>query len=179
MNNHFKPFFLTLTVLLTPSLAMAAPVKSMSLEVFKDGAERSWEVSVNCESIDKPRLMSRPIDQDKWCSNDVKNLCDKNKFSLSRQLCDDNFGQQVAISKNAEPTDQVKIDEVAVEVEKSPAKIVRSANKAIDTSTRVASREDLLKEQMQIEEQRILIQQKQIELRRRELSLQKRQLNAS
>ncbi len=179
MNNRFKTFFLIIGVLLAPNFVMAAPVESMSLEVFKDGTERSWEVSVNCESIDQPRLMSRPIDQDKWCSNEFKNLCDKNKFSLSRQLCDDNFGQQVANSENDEPSDQAKIDEASVEVEKSPAKIVRSANKAIDTSTPVASREDLLKEQMQIEEQRILIQQKQIELRRRELSLQKRQLNAS
>lgn len=185
MNIRLKSFFLVFGTLMLPNLVSAAPVKSISLEVFKDGAERFWEVSVNCEGLNQPRLMRHPIEDGQWCSNDIKNLCDKNKFSLSRKLCDDNFNQQVVNFQNSPLSTQANNGSVVSKIEKKPVEEIGKVAKTKTPSAiqvnrgQVASPENLLKEKMQIEEQRILIEQKRLELRRRELSLQKQQLNGS
>jgi hypothetical protein len=202
MNRPLKIIFLILTAIIAfQSTSFAAPVKSMSLEVFKDGQQRFWEVSVVCQGITQPRVMLRPVDKDQWCSSEIGTLCDKNKFSLSRQICADDFSQQLANFNSGQPVSLIKADPVAVKsVDKDVAKkVVESAASQVNPkaakettiaptaevkvpagqSTNVASKENLLKEQMQIEEQRILIEQKRLELRRKQLELQKRQLNAS
>lgn len=203
MNIRFRLIsIVTLSLLLGFSNAtFAVPVKSLSLEVFKDGQQRFWEVSVNCESLTQPRVMLRPVDKDQWCSSEIATLCNKNKFSLSRQLCSDNFEQQLANFQRGESVSTVEADPIAVKpavetaIEAVTGTVDSKAESATTVSTdrvaklaasdstigqgQLASRENLVKEQMQIEEQRILIQQKRLELRRKELELQKRQLNAS
>lgn len=174
-----------------PLIASAAPVKTISLEVFKDVETPFWEVSVSCDNLASPRTMNKALDGVKWCSSEIKSMCDENKFSLSRQLCSDSFSQQLANIQNgkslSQPVVTTSAEPEAVATDKAPA-IVKNAepttglkkrNKAASDDGIVASRNNLLKEQVQIEEQRILIQQKRLELRRRELTLQKRQLSAS
>jgi len=177
-----------------PMTTFAVPVDSISLEVFKDGPQRFWEVSVKCEGLTQARVMLRRVDSNQWCSSEIGSLCNENKFSLSRQLCSDDFSEQVANFKEARPTpianvapiDAKPVIEAKVRSERME-KPVTSAPTNIDapvsTSTAVpnqlVSKENLLKEQMQIEEQRILIEQKRLELRRKQLELHKRQLNAS
>lgn len=171
-----------------PLIASAAPVKTISLEVFKDTETPFWEVSVSCENVATPRTMSKPLDGAKWCSSEITTMCDENKFSLSRLLCSDNFDQNLVNFKNGEPlslpveTASVKSEQTASEkTENAKPKVeLKKLNNGVSSDVEtVASRDNLLKEQMQIEEQRILIQQKRLELRRRELALQKRQLSAS
>lgn len=185
------PFAAIAMIASTPLVVSAAPVKSISLEVFQDSETPFWEVSVSCENLSTPRTMSKAIDGALWCSSEIAALCDENKFSLSRQLCSDNFDQQLVDFKNGKPL-SLSAATASVESEpKIPLETPESANSAqpkveleklnepsIDAKS-VASRDNLLKEQIQIEEQRILIQQKRLELRRRELALQKRQLSAS
>jgi hypothetical protein len=166
----------------------------MSLEVFKDGPQRVWEVSVKCEGLEQARIMLRPVDNDQWCSDQIGSLCDKNKFSLSRQLCSDDFSQQLTNFKlgkpvsivNTDPTNVKPVVEVNVgseRLEKMDAKAPKNVETQVSTPSPapnlLVGKENLLKEQMQIEEQRILIEQKRLELRRKQLELQKRQLNAS
>ncbi len=199
MKIHFKLILTLLPAMLSfPITTLAAPVDSMSLEIFKDGPQRFWEVSVKCEGQTQPRVMLRPVDNDQWCSSEIGSLCDKNKFSLSRQLCSDNFSQQVANFKDGKPVSIVSAENVNIapivdaEVEPEPLQneVTNDVTKApinietqVSTPSRVpnqlVSKENLLKEQMQIEEQRILIEQKRLELRRKQLELQKRQLSAS
>lgn len=177
-----------------PLVASAAPVKSMSLEVFKDTETPFWEVSVSCENVATPRTMNKALDGVKWCSSEITAMCDENKFSLSRQLCGDNYDQQLADFKSGKPLSLEAPIETTANVEAEPTPtlktptVVENTKPKVESQTReelssageaVASRDNLLKEQMQIEEQRILIQQKRLELRRRELALQKRQLSAS
>jgi len=178
MNVRLKLFFFALGATIVPNLTSAAAVKSMSLEVFNDGATRFWEVSVSCEAVSQPRSMRRPINDEQWCSSDVKNLCHKNKFSLSRELCSDGFNQQIA---NLQSVKTQAPSQTKVETAPTPetAVVAPKASKATQVSSQVVSRESLRKEQIQIEEQRILIRQKRLELRRRELSLQKRQLSVN
>ncbi len=174
-----------------PLVASAAPVKTISLEVFKDAETPFWEVSVSCENIATPRTMNKALDGVKWCSSEITALCDENKFSLSRQLCSDNYDQLLVDFQNGKPL-SLPVVTANVEAEptttaKAPADVQSSKPKAESQKSNdlsndgeaIASRDNLLKEQMQIEEQRILIQQKRLELRRRELALQKRQLGAS
>lgn len=195
MKIHFKLILALLPAMLSfPTTTLAAPVDSMSLEIFKDGPQRFWEVSVKCEGQTQPRVMLRPVDNDQWCSSEIGSLCDKNKFSLSRQLCSDNFSQQVANFKDGKPVSIVSAEDVniapIVDAEVEPEPLQNDVTKApinietqVSTPSRVpnqlVSKENLLKEQMQIEEQRILIEQKRLELRRKQLELQKRQLSAS
>lgn len=171
-----------------PLVASAAPVKTISLEVFKDTEIPFWEVSVSCENVATPRTMNKALDGVKWCSSEITSMCDENKFSLSRQLCSDNFSQQLVDFKNGKPL-SLPIDTASAKSEPTTtAKAPENAKPKVEPKKpnelssgveAVASRDNLLKEQMQIEEQRILIQQKRLELRRRELALQKRQLSAS
>jgi hypothetical protein len=177
-----------------PITTFAAPVDSMSLEVFKDGPQRFWEVSVVCEGQIHPRLMLRPVDKDQWCSSEIGSLCDENKFSLSRQLCSDNFNQQLVNHKEGRPVLTVKADPIDINPDigdnvdtkqLEPLATTPTTNSPVNAGTppststiapiQVVSKENLLKEQMQIEEQRILIEQKRLELRRKQLELQKRQ----
>jgi len=178
-----------------PLMASASPVKTISLEVFKDAKVPFWEVSVSCENVTSPRTMSKAIDGSQWCSTDIASMCNDNKFSLSRQLCNDNFSQQIVDFKNGKPLSQPDAETATIATkannENAPAELVSTtqktgakeqakiANNANSDDDVVTGRNNLLKEQMQIEEQRILIQQKRLELRRRELALQKRQLSAS
>lgn len=173
-----------------PLAASAAPVKTISLEVFKDAETPFWEVAVSCENVATPRTMVKALDGVKWCSSEILSMCDENKFSLSRQLCNDNFEQQLVDFKNGKPLSQPAvvaniepeptIAKVPVEANSEKPKAESQTPKSLSSAGEaVASRDNLLKEQMQIEEQRILIQQKRLELRRRELALQKRQLSAS
>jgi hypothetical protein len=198
MNRPFKIALITLSAMLCFQVAsFAAPVKSISLEVFKDGQQRFWGVSVACDGINQPRTMFRPVDKDQWCSSEIASLCDKNKFSLSRQMCADDFSQQLTNFRSGQAVTFVKTDPVEVKpVDKVVAEVIEPTAatvepkatvaatdlnvKALATSlSKVASKESLLNEQMQIEEQRILIEQKRLELRRKQIELQKRQLNAS
>jgi hypothetical protein len=202
MKRPLKIIFLALSAIVSfQSATFAAPVKTMSLEVFKDGPQRFWEVSVVCQGVTQPRVMLRPVDKDQWCSSEIGTLCDKNKFSLSRQICADDFSQQLANFNSGQAVWLIKVDPVAVvPVDKDVARIVvEPATSQVNSTmakettiapatevkvlagqpTNVATKENLLKEQMQIEEQRILIEQKRLELRRKQIELQKRQLNAS
>ncbi|MBL4671159.1 MAG: hypothetical protein JKX81_02775 [Arenicella sp.] len=113
MNISSKLILVLLTPIWSfPAATFAASVDSMSLDVFKDGPQRVWEVSVKCVGLTQPRVMHRPLDSDQWCSSDIGSLCDKNKFSLSRQLCSDNFSQQVTDFKSGMPVSIVKADPI-------------------------------------------------------------------
>ena len=187
MNIRLILFFMVFCSITWSGTALSAPVKSMSLEVFNDGETRFWEVLVSCETVEQPRSMRRSLDSDLWCSTDAKNLCDKNKFSLSRQLCNDNFSDQVTTQAVAAETPfQTKLNTSADIQSASVAKdteTVAILSDSIDNNKEASyegsSRESLLNEKLQIEEQSILIQQRRLELRRRELSLQKQQLNTN
>ena len=187
MNIRLILFFMVFCSITWSGTALSAPVKSMSLEVFNDGETRFWEVLVSCEAVEQPRSMRRALDSDLWCSTDAKSLCDKNKFSLSRQLCNDNFGDQVttqtvAAETPVRPKLSTSADTSNVSVAKD-AETVAIVSDSIDNNKEASyegsSRESLLNEKLQIEEQSILIQQRRLELRRRELSLQKQQLNSN
>ena len=187
MTSCFKIRLLTVLASCLASQALAAPVESMSLETFKDGAQRFWEVTVKCEASSQARLMRRAVDGDQWCSSKLADLCDKNKFSLSRQLCSDNYTNQVANRENSNQLIDIIPKPSVVQAEKivktadvkPPAPISEKGPGVVSGFNRSTSREDLRKEQMQIEEQRILIEEKRLELRRKELDLQKQQLDAS
>lgn len=189
MMNRFIQILLVLVASCSTSNAEAAAVESMSLETFKDGPQRFWEVAVSCEGASQVRLMRRPVDGDQWCSGSLPTLCDQNKFSLSRQLC--NYEQV------AKPQDKARTPDLGNETDLSTLQARQSApgskgNKGTippitqPTATptlelapsQAVNREELRKEQMQIEEQRILIDQKRLEIRRRELQLQRIQLEA-
>jgi len=183
-----------LTASQSTNFALAAPIKSTSLEVFRDTEPPMWEVSVHCEGESKPRVMTKALDSEQWCSNDITGLCDENKFSLSQQLCDNSVNQSVSdFSKgNTAADNDLKVesdtlrkhnDLIGTAEYKEAAKSVNINNGNIQTSAAPANtaiyRNNLLKEQIQIEEQRILIQQKRLELRNLELSLRKRQLSSN
>jgi len=186
---------LLVNIIVFQSLASAAAIKSTSLEVFKDAQPPFWEVSISCEGVAKPRIMTRLLDSKFWCSTEIDKLCDENKFSLSQQLCDNNFDKRVSDFLNGKPLEErteknlnkdgktptqetgkvknldSKESVKTIKNNGNPKKITAIKNNVVD-------RDSLIKEQIQIEEQRILIQQKRIELRRLELSLQKRKLNS-
>lgn len=176
------------------SQANAASVEKLSLEKFIDTSSPYWQVEANCSGSDIPRAMKRPIDSDTWCSIDNNTSCDKNKYSLSRKLCDDSFNGKIsnslADSNKVQPS-KIKIDDSRkvsnIPITK-PDQLSKSINKAAvanktpsiaPVSNGNITREELLIEQVQIEEQRILIDQKKLELRRKELELQKSRLNTN
>ena len=160
-----------------PTLTSAAGVESISLETFKDGDERTWEVNVKCNSEVEPRIMRRAVGSDEWCSADIVNMCDKNKFSLSQQLCDDNFAQRLVNSQNSDSSQSNSVERLGEQTSEQASTLLAGQGLAkSDSTAEPVSRSDLIKEQMQIEEQRILIEQKRLELRRQELSLQRQQL---
>ncbi|MFT4634977.1 MAG: hypothetical protein ACI854_001281 [Arenicella sp.] len=117
-----------------PNATLAAPVKSMSLEVFKDGPQRLWEVVVDCEAAVQARVMVRPIRNGQWCSFDIKTLCDKNKFSLSSQLCSNDFSRQLINFKSGRLVSSVKADPVSVEVAEQAAEATTQAANPIISS---------------------------------------------
>lgn len=195
MNTPVKLIIISLHAMLSfPMATFAASVDSISLEVFKDGPQRFWEVSVKCKGLTQPRVMLRRVDSDQWCSSEISNVCNGNKFSLSRQLCRDDFSQQIANFKggmsasiakadqiDAKPAaeDSVESEQLENPVTNAPTNVETPNSTSTEVPNQLVSKEDLQKEQMQIEEQRILIEQKRLELRRKQLELQKRQLNAS
>jgi len=184
---------LSTSVFFISNAIIAAPVNSTSLEIFKDAESPFWEVSVNCENAQNPRIITKDIQEDQWCSSDISTLCDSNKFLLSQKLCSDNFDQIAKAVKDGKPLEELRLENEApkppassekqvssisnenVNNKKSSSKVVKKVEPA---SPRSVIRENLIKEQIQIEEQRILIQQKRLELQRLELSLQKRQLDS-
>lgn len=173
MTNRLIQILLVFIASCCASLVEAAPVESMSLETFKDGPQRFWEVSVRCEAESQVRLMRRPVDEDQWCSSALATLCDKNKFSLSRQLCSDSYNAQIA-----KPQDNLRTSDLSTEDKMLAATQTMTPPTSELAPSMAASREDLRKEQMQIEEQRILIDLKRLEIRRRELQLLRIQLEA-
>ena len=129
-----KPFLSVILIsslglLALPNATLAAPVKSMSLEVFKDGPQRLWKVVVVCDTAVQARVMVRPVSNDQWCSLDIKTLCDRNKFSLSSQLCSNDFSQQLINFKSGRPVSSVAADPVPVEV----------AEQALEATTQAAN----------------------------------------
>jgi len=193
--NYFLKLALPASFLMFQSYASAAAIKSTSLEIFRDSQTPFWEVSISCEGASEPRIMMKLINGTQWCSTDITTLCNENKFSLSQQLCDNEFFQRVSDFKNGEPlkssvnNTQSQGDKKAVEqIHQTPKVGIKENKSTVSNQNSPVSalsaqdeidRDSLLKEKMQIEEQRILIQQKRLELRRLELSLKKQQLSSS
>ena len=192
---------LTACALLLGSQVSAAPVSSMSLEVFKEDDGRYWEVSVQCEGEAAPHLIRRSVESEQWCDAQNSAVCDTNKFSLSRTVCGETAEESNAAQAPAVATQQVPeqaAPEAQAPVTTAPPTVAATTApkntepQATPESTAATpqveaapadapapklSRAELLKEQMQIEEQRILIQQKRLELQRKELELKKRQID--
>lgn len=61
----------------------------MSLEQFKkQNGEHFWEVAVKCAQSSTEKVMKRVVGRGNlWCSVDNEEVCDENKFTLSRALC--------------------------------------------------------------------------------------------
>lgn len=183
--NNIRVLLLCLTIA-SFSSANAANVADMSLEKFIDVATPFWQVEVSCTNSKLKPIMTRPIESDVWCSLDVADLCDKNKYSLSRKLCDDSFTQQVGSNgaSSAKALESTTISEspessniTSSKPKSNQAKTIASNKKS--TTAAKATREDLLFEQVQIEEQRILVDEKKLELRLKALDLQKNQLETT
>ena len=102
--------------------------------MFKDGPQRLWEVVVDCEAAVQARVMVRPIRNGQWCSFDIKTLCDKNKFSLSSQLCSNDFSRQLINFKSGRLVSSVKADPVSVEVAEQAAEATTQAANPIISS---------------------------------------------
>jgi hypothetical protein len=152
--------------------ANAASVAKMSLEKFVDVAPPYWQVDVTCGDSNAVRAMHRPIEDEAWCAADAKELCDINKYSLSRKLCDDSLTNVKLITTDASKTQAT----IKSQTDSNNAPKASGSSLA-KTASKKITREALLNEQVQIEEQRILIGQKKLELRRQELTLQKSQLD--
>ena len=148
--------------LLTFSLPISAfaSVDMISLERTKViGFERYHEVSVRCDGDENSRAMRKKMRHgSNWCSVEVDGFCNKNKFSLARQICSHDQQSYLALSRvSSDDTNSVKTVKTSEEQAKE----------------RQEKKTALIKEQMLIEEQRIQIEQRRLELVRQELSLRK------
>lgn len=106
---------------LTLTNAHAASVAKLSLENFIDAGKPYWEVNVTCTNSPLIRAMVRPIESETWCSADSSEYCDKNKYSLSRKLCNDNFTTSIASEQTSKTQSEVSNTTSSVVTDSSKA----------------------------------------------------------